>query len=288
MARSTVRGRVDVTHLPLRGQRVAVRTYLPPGFEDSDGRYPVLYMFDGHNLFDRCTSTYGKEWRVDETMQRIAAEGRWSPAVVVGIDAPGDQALRCAMYSLGEWEFRRRPDSRALARIEGYGEQTSAFLTESVKPYTETTYGVPVQRESVGVAGSSMGGYMTLYTAAAYPALVSKAMAFSPAALDFPMRGDRLREHILAAGAPRTQRFYLDMGGSERLEYAGPAKLMAHLRDVHETLLAAGHMEIEVRRFPRDRHDESAWARRFGPAYLWTFHGVGADLPLSPQDDPAS
>lgn len=274
MARSTVSGRVDVTSMLLRGERVGVRTYLPPDYETADRQYPVLYMFDGHNLFDRCTSTYGKEWRVDETMQRLHREGRWSPAIVAGIDAPADQTLRCAMYSLGEWDYRRRPDRRVQAHIDGYGEQTAAFLMERVKPYVEKVYGAPDTPEMVGVSGSSMGGYMTLYTAAAYPQLVSKAMAFSPAALDFPMRGDRLRDHVLAAGSEHPQRFYIDMGGRERLEYAGPAKLMRHLRDVHDTLVAAGHTDLLVRRFPRDRHDEWAWARRFGPAYLWAFFGV--------------
>ncbi|MFC4544494.1 alpha/beta hydrolase-fold protein [Halosolutus amylolyticus] len=64
--------------------------YLPPSYEASDDDYPVLYMHDGQNLFDEVTSHSG-EWRADETMERLAAEGR--EAIIVGIPiASGSRA----------------------------------------------------------------------------------------------------------------------------------------------------------------------------------------------------
>ncbi|KIL43408.1 hypothetical protein KP77_31140 [Jeotgalibacillus alimentarius] len=33
-----------------------ISIYLPPGYEESDKRYPVLYMHDGQNVFDKATS----------------------------------------------------------------------------------------------------------------------------------------------------------------------------------------------------------------------------------------
>ena len=71
--RSTITGRVDVTHLMHRGRRRAVRTYLPPGYEQAAAEHPVLYMFDGQNLFDRATTAYGMEWGIDETVESFEA-----------------------------------------------------------------------------------------------------------------------------------------------------------------------------------------------------------------------
>ena len=37
--------------------------YLPDSYwEDEGRRYPVLYMFDGHNVFFDQDATYGKSW----------------------------------------------------------------------------------------------------------------------------------------------------------------------------------------------------------------------------------
>ena len=205
----------------------------------------------------------------------VHRQGQWPPAVVVGIDAPHKEDDRFAMYSLGRWDHRHKPHSRRPKRIEGYGEQTAAFLMDTVRPYIESTYRVSRDRERVAVAGSSMGGYMALLVGAKYSQWVSKVMAFSPVAMDFPMRGDLLRDLIARSGSAVPQRFYLDMGGREKLEFTQhPDELIDHLAQLRETLLAAGHSEVLARVVPGDRHDEHAWARRFPQAYLWAFFGV--------------
>lgn len=48
---------------PLTGDRERrVFYYLPEGYDSGEERYPVLYMFDGHNLFCDEVATYGKCW----------------------------------------------------------------------------------------------------------------------------------------------------------------------------------------------------------------------------------
>jgi predicted alpha/beta superfamily hydrolase len=275
--RSTIAGRVDVVTMMLRDRRVPVRIYVPAGYEHTDITYPVLYMFDGHNLFDRTTSTYDKEWRVDETMEWVARATEYTPAIVVGIDAPQSRYERYEMYSLGSWDFRHAPDSRRLKRIEAYGEQTAEFLFTEVKTYVETTYRCVQERSGIGVGGSSMGGFMSLYCAAAYPQLVSKVIALSPVVLDFPMAGWHLRDMIVQAGADLPQRFFLEMGTHERLDYATPQQLTEHLNEVVATLRTAGHADVYARLIPNGRHDERWWARQFTGAFLWAFHEVVPD-----------
>lgn len=257
----------------LRDRRVTVRTYLPADYEWSTQQYRVLYMFDGHNVFDRTTATYHQEWKVDEAMEWLGKEGDQPPAIVVAIDAPQTRYERFEMYSVGQWDYRKVPDGRRLRRINGYGDETAAFLMEHVKPYVEATYRASAKREWVGIGGSSMGGYMSLYVAARYPELVGNCLAFSPVIMDFPMRGYEVRDYIIRAG--RTgQRFYLDMGDREKLEFCGPAELVDHLEELRLMLKEAGHTQVAARVIPGGRHDERSWSRRFLDAYLWTYFDV--------------
>src|SRR5690606_289691 len=69
--------------------------YLPPGYHDSGRRYPVFYMHDGQNLFDARTGFGGQEWEVDETLDRLSAEGL--SAIVVGL--PNAGAARLSEYN---------------------------------------------------------------------------------------------------------------------------------------------------------------------------------------------
>lgn len=269
VTRSSIAGRVDVTSMLFRDRRLTVRTYLPADYEWTARDYRVIYMFDAHNLFDRTTATYHKEWRIDETMERLYAEGK-EPAIVAAIDAPQTRFERFAMYSVGQWDYRKAPDTRRLRRIEGYGEQAAAFLMGEVKRYIEATYRASSDRERVGVAGSSMGGYMSLYVASQYPDLVSKCMAFSPVMMDFPMRGYEVRDTV-AKGLRPDQRVYLDMGDRERLEFCGPGDLVDHLEELRLTL--DGRVDLLARLAP-GRHDERSWAERFPQAYLWAFDGA--------------
>ena len=61
--------------------------YLPPQYADTSKRFPVMYMQDGQNLFDRATSFSG-EWEVDETLNKLAPAGD-KGCIVVGIDNGG-------------------------------------------------------------------------------------------------------------------------------------------------------------------------------------------------------
>ena len=78
------------------------------------------------------------------------------------------------------------------------GERTASFLIEEVKPWAERSFRVSADRRRVAVAGSSLGGYMSLYTAARFSDQVSAALAFSPVALDRPMAGHVLRAYLAA------------------------------------------------------------------------------------------
>ncbi len=264
---STVTGRVDVTTLLRAGQRRAIRVYLPPGYENAEHDFPVLYMFDGQNLFDRTTTAYGMEWGIDETLEALVDAGRFPGLVVVGIDSAGGPAQRYAEYTAWDWMLAGEP-------ITATGRATADFLTEQVIPHVTATYRVARDRARVGLAGSSMGGYMTLYVGTRHPELFGRLLAFSPVVLDEPMRGHLLREHVTHLGFEAGTWVYLDMGDREELAYSDhPDRLVADLALTRAAVAnAVRPPEALVSRvIPGAAHDERAWGARFGEVALWAF-----------------
>ncbi len=265
--RSTITGRVDVTHLMRDGRRRAVRIYLPPGYEQSGHDYPVLYMFDGQNLFDRTTTAYGMEWEIDETIEELVDAGRFPGVVVVGIDSPDGLWARYAEYTAWDWMLEGTP-------VVADGAATADFLVEQVIPFVQTTYRVAHDRARVGLSGSSMGGYMTLYVGSRHTELFGRLLAFSPIVLDEPMAGHELRDHLVHAGFEPGTWAYLDMGDAEELSYIDhPSRVVESLAATTAAVANSVRPPAQVvsRIIPGAAHDELAWGARFGEVLLWAF-----------------
>src|SRR5438067_442952 len=83
-------------HRKFRSQFLEPRTlavYVPPDYEQSDRRYPVLYMHDGQNLFDPATAFGGNEWRLDDTAEELIGAGAIEPLIIVGIYNTGERRI---------------------------------------------------------------------------------------------------------------------------------------------------------------------------------------------------
>jgi predicted alpha/beta superfamily hydrolase len=61
--------KIRIPELPTEKPR-RLYVYLPQGYEKSVQRYPVLYMFDGHNVFYDSHATYGKSWGMKEYLKK--------------------------------------------------------------------------------------------------------------------------------------------------------------------------------------------------------------------------
>jgi len=255
---STARASVSVMDtafsIPQLGRTRRVWIYLPPDYAHSSRRYPVLYMHDGQNVFDDATSFSG-EWGVDEALDSLHAAG--DPGViVVAVDHGGTRRL----HEYSPWTNARYGG--------GEGDEYVDFLVGTLKPFIDRHYRTRPDRLSTGIAGSSMGGLISLYAVLRYPEVFGRAGVFSPALWFAPevfamARGAR-------PAAPDT-RIYMVTGGREGNEpevYSGD-----HLRMV-DTLAAAGFrpgVEVEAHLRPEGTHSEGFWRREFPAAYRWLF-----------------
>lgn len=152
---------VEVERMPASGlpdQRLTI--WLPPGYDDSPRRYPVLYMHDGHNLFDPEKSNFNKVWAADKAMVAAMDSGKVSPHIIVGIWAPGGdryrQYLPQSLYEMAEGEPRAAMD----AMIEGppIASAYLDWLAGPLKQWVDANYRTMPGRDATAIMGSSMGG----------------------------------------------------------------------------------------------------------------------------------
>lgn len=262
-ARGTVVGDLRCALVPapeLGGER-EVLCLLPPGATSGGRRFPVLYMLDGQNLFDAATS-YAGEWRVDETLATLREEGY--EAIVVGVANGRDRRLA---------EYTPYPSGRRGPPGAGRGGATLRFVVDVLKPLVDASFPTRADQGATLIAGSSLGGLMSLYAAWERPDVFGAVAAFSPAFL--PGQG-RLIARLAATPHPDV-RVYLDTGGREGSDLAMdrimPLWSWSFRRDVRrcrDALLSAGLREgVELRYVedPDAAHEEAAWAARLPDAF---------------------
>lgn len=229
--------------------------YLPKSYAAGEGRYPVLYMHDGQNLFD-ATASYAGEWYVDETLEGLASEG--IEAIVVGIPNKGPRRSN---------EYSPFPSA---GLHEAQGELYVNFIADTLKPIIDRDFRTLPDRTHTGIAGSSLGGLISLYGYFRRPDVFGLAGVFSPA---LGWGGETIFPFVQdAAWAPG--RIYMDVGTAEGegLAKGGPRKLRAastdyvrQVRRMNNLLRRKGYRANESLLYveePAGIHHESAWARR--------------------------
>jgi len=232
--------RFEGFHSPQLDNRRDVMVYLPPSYGSGRWRYPVIYMHDGQNLFDEVTS-FAEEWRVDNTMDALAVVGL--EAIVVGIPNAGEHRL--AEYS---------PFEDAEGR-GGDGDRYLDFIVDTLKPRIDADFRTRPERSHTLVAGSSMGGLISLYAFFRRPEIFGNAGVMSPS-LWF---ADRAIFPFVEGATAAPGKIYLDVGTREGMQTVSDVR---HLREV---LLGKGyrrHRDILYVEQPEAEHSEVAWRQR--------------------------
>ena len=178
----------------------AITAYLPPGYTDpaaADRRYPVIYMHDGQNVFDDHDCCFGHTgWEVNTTLDARIAAGDIGEVIVVAADHGGDD--RNAEYG---W----------VLAAGGRMEMFMAFQTGVVQPRAEAALRIDPARRFV--AGSSLGGLVSIRLALAHPGMYAGAASLSGAFWPGQDTGTALRD-VLPTVGKQPLAIYLDHGGT--------------------------------------------------------------------------
>lgn len=230
-----------------------VSVWLPPGYDASDERYPVLYLHDGQNLFDAATAAFGVEWQVDETATRLIKAEEIPAVVIVGIWNTSD---RIDEYTLTK-DRRLERGGRGLDYIQ--------FLSEELKPFIDRTYRTQTEPEFTLIGGSSLGGLISLHACIEKPDVFGACLAFSPS---LGWDDERLLKSLRSDTTwPDRVHLWFSMGtheGSDIKSHAANLERAHRLRDLLKPAQAETTLPVHFHEFEKGTHDEKSWALQFG------------------------
>lgn len=267
--RSNIAGTVEMIGgfpMPQLGRSRRIWVYLPPDYDTSNKRYPVLYMQDGQNLFDPAASFSG-EWRVDEALEGLFKPHASCGLIVVAPENGGSS--RADEYS--PW----RDEENGAG---GQGDKYVDFLVNTLKPYIDTRFRTLRDRQNTGIAGSSMGGLISFYAALKYPEHFSRVGAFSSS---FWFSKRRIFDVVRAwakegklSQASQTK-IYFYVGGMEAGRLESDKAMLEDTVEMFYLLKEFGFSsdDLRLRIDDRGKHSESAWADMFADAYVWLYCG---------------
>ena len=230
---------------PLGESPRKIYVYLPNGYDESRKAYPVLYMFDGHNLFDDATATYGRSWGIKEYLDRNDI-----PLVVIGQDCNHTGHNR-----LGEYCPYPVYESDWFPPIETFGDVTADWFVNVLKPACEQRYRIKSDRKHVGIGGSSMGGLMSLYMIARYNDVFSKAACVSSS---MDLCREQLLDLISSTDFNRNTRIYLDFGSNEVKRKSSFVRCVDNLLTLNHAYSMKG-CSTYPHVVPEGMHCEASW-----------------------------
>ena len=186
--------------------------YLPASY-GCGKKYPVLYMFDGHNLFYDSHATFGKSWGLSDWLDKTNAE-----IIVAAVECNHEGHRRLEEYSPVDFIFKDGTP------IRGQGKITMDWFVGEFKPFIDKNYDTLPDRHNTAIGGSSMGGLMTLYALAMYPDIFSRGAALSPSLW---MGGGNLCGFIDEAKFKKDTVIYTDYGSKEFSNHSPQKKAFA-------------------------------------------------------------
>jgi predicted alpha/beta superfamily hydrolase len=235
--------------MPELGRKRDIWIYLPPSYDSTDLRYPVLYMQDGQNLFD-AKAAFSGEWEVDETLNRLSKEYNFE-IIVIGI-AHGD-AKRMTEYA--PWKNAKHGG--------GEGEAYCDFLVNTLMPYVDAHYRTKTEPYHTGIMGSSLGANISLYAGLMYPEVFSRVGAMSPAFWYNP----ELFNLDKSNPNPQIGKLYMNAGTKE------PESVAEDMNRMAKALKSKGVFASAIRtNFSEGQeHNEANWRSIFAESVLWLF-----------------
>lgn len=217
--------------------------YLPRSYKrEPDRCYPVLYMFDGHNVFFDSHATYGKSWGMKEYMDRTRTQ-----LIIVAVECNHDPDNgRLKEYS--PYTFQ---DSH-FGLVEGKGDITMQWFVNYLKPMIDRNYRTLPEREHTFIAGSSMGGLMSLYALLKYNHVFSRAVALSPSIW---VALDKLEKLVRTSYLDPHTILYMDYGSAE---FGNHRNMIQQYARMSSTIMKRG-IFLENRIVPYGEHCEACW-----------------------------
>ena len=250
--------------------------WLPDGYNKQQ-KYNVLYMHDGQMLFDSAITWNKQSWDVDDVISALLQQQKIKDVIVVAIWNGGatrhadyfpqkpfealSQAEKDTVYSAAR--------SNGVSVFNNYKIQSDnylMFIVKELKPFIDKKYSVFKDRSHTFIAGSSMGGLISMYAICEYPKVFGGAACLSthwPGI--FSMKNNPvpnaffnyLKKHL---PHPKNHKIYFDYGDATLDALYPPLQQKADEVMKEKGFTAANWL---TKYFPGEDHSENAWRKRF-------------------------
>ena len=236
----------DVTVPPLTGDKTRRGyVYLPEDYENNPNkRYPVMYMFDGHNVFFDEDATFGKSWGMKAYLDQNPHD-----LIIVGIECNNEGWRRLNEYSPVDFSYE------SIGFIKGEGQVYMDWLVDTLKPYIDANYRTLPDREHTIIGGSSMGGLMSLYAVCHYNEVFQRAAALSPSLW---VNQEATLALLKAADPKKDTCIYMDYGSEELSNHFGNMEVLRGAVDI----LLEKEQHLIFRIVPGGSHCEASWEKQ--------------------------
>lgn len=252
-----------------------VDVWLPENYSENE-KFSVLYMHDGQMLFDAEITWNKQEWKVDEIVGDLIKKEKIKNTIVVAIwnhsDIRHSDYYPKKPFELLPKKFRdslmdnSKRDETPLFRENINSDNYLKFIVEEVKPYIDSNFSVYTNAKNTFIAGSSMGGLISMYAICEYPTIFGGAACLSThwigtfSSINNPIPESFFKYLEQNLPSSKTHKIYFDYG-TETLDKI----YLPYQYRVDEVLKLKGFGETNSRnlRFEGHNHSEDSWNQRF-------------------------
>ena len=251
-----------------------IDVWLPDDYSEEE-KYAVIYMHDGQMLFDDNITWNKQAWEVDETAAKLNAEGKTKKLIVVGIWNNGQKrhfeyfpqkAFR--KLSAEEKEFvsnSLKLKGRINETFNPISDNYLKFIVTELKPFIDIHFSTLKDKDNTFIAGSSMGGLISLYAICEYPDVFGAAACLSThwtgifQLEDNPVPAAFFDYMRTCLPDPTTHRIYFDYGDQTLDQLYFSLQLTAN--DIMREK-GFNNANWKTLLFPGKDHSEKSWAER--------------------------
>ena len=162
--------------------------WLPKNYSTKT-KYAVLYMHDGQMLYDPEMSWNKQAWNTDDVASELIKSGKTKPFIIVGIWNGGETRHPDYFPQKPFENLSQKDKDTVIAQLQKSGRTKDVFqpksdnylkfIVEELKPYIDKKYSVLKDQKNTFIAGSSMGGLISMYAICEYPKIFEGAACLS-------------------------------------------------------------------------------------------------------------
>ncbi len=251
-----------------------VDVWLPEGYSENK-KYAVLYMHDGQMLFDPETTWNKQSWGVDVAAGTLINDNKTLDFIVVGISNNGEKRHPEYFPQKPYESLTKTQQDTITKQLQKAGRITATFkpisdlylkfLVKELKPFIDKTFSTKKNAANTFIAGSSMGGLISMYGICEYPKVFGGAACISThwpgifSVENNPIPDafyNYLKKHL---PNPKNHKIYFDHG-DQTLDALYPAlQKKADMVMVEKRYTNANWL---TKFFPGKDHSEASWRER--------------------------